>query len=146
MFGLIFLAAIVVLVVGVIAAVRRRRKISRDAMAGSRMFCKRCGYSLRGIPGPQCPECSAPFDPADPRTYSEVDPRLQPRIPTALRWGLYTGALGFVLGFAGPLILTPGANQGPLLGICFTGPFGFMAGCIAGGVRDIVIKSRQRRR
>jgi hypothetical protein len=30
---------------------------------------------------------------------------------------LITGAIGFSAGFFGPIILTPGANQGPLLGI-----------------------------
>lgn len=31
-------------------------------------FCLACGYSLRNLPTPTCPECGRPFDPADPRT------------------------------------------------------------------------------
>lgn len=42
------------------------------------------------------------------------------------------GAIGFSAGFFGPIILTPGANQGPLLGIFFTGPIGFCFGGIVG--------------
>lgn len=40
--------------------------------------------------------------------------------------------LGVALGFIGPIIFAPGANQGPLLGIFITGPPGFMAGLIWG--------------
>ena len=25
--------------------------------------CKNCGYSLRGLPEPRCPECGEPFEP-----------------------------------------------------------------------------------
>jgi hypothetical protein len=46
-----------------------------------------------------------------------------------------TGAIGFVLGFFGPIIVTPEANQGPLLGIFITGPIGFVLGAIGGSVR-----------
>jgi hypothetical protein len=49
-----------------------------------------------------------------------------------LKWGclgaVVLGGAGFILGFFGPLILTPGANQGPLLGIFITGPIGFLGG------------------
>jgi hypothetical protein len=44
------------------------------------------------------------------------------------------GAIGFVLGFFGPIVFAPGANQGPLLGIFITGPLGFLLGGIGGGV------------
>lgn len=27
-------------------------------------FCTNCGYNLRGLPMPRCPECGVPFDPA----------------------------------------------------------------------------------
>ena len=37
-------------------------------------FCLACGYSLRHLPTPTCPECGRPFDPADPRTMSLGDP------------------------------------------------------------------------
>jgi len=50
----------------------------------------------------------------------------------ALRSGLVVGAVGFAIGFLGPLVWAPGANQGPLLGIFITGPIGFVAGCVIG--------------
>lgn len=42
------------------------------------------------------------------------------------------GSVGFVAGFFGPMVLTPEANQGPLLGILITGPLGFLAGAVLG--------------
>ena len=48
--------------------------------------------------------------------------------------GLIVGGIGFIAGFFGPLILYPEANQGPLLGIFFTGPIGFIVGLIGGAV------------
>lgn len=45
-------------------------------------------------------------------------------------WPLIVGGFGFLLGFIGPMIFAPGANQGPLLGIFITGPIGFMLGMI----------------
>ena len=44
------------------------------------------------------------------------------------------GAIGFSAGFFVPLILHPEANQGPLLGIIFTGPLGFLAGAAGGAI------------
>lgn len=35
--------------------------------------CLTCGYLLRGLPEPVCPECAREFDPADPTTY-DADP------------------------------------------------------------------------
>jgi hypothetical protein len=46
--------------------------------------------------------------------------------------GFLLGGIGFVAGFFGPIILTPGANQGPLLGIFITGPLGFSLGALIG--------------
>jgi hypothetical protein len=48
--------------------------------------------------------------------------------------GIIVGTIGFILGFFGPIIFTPGANQGPLLGIFITGPLGFVLGLIGGGL------------
>jgi hypothetical protein len=45
---------------------------------------------------------------------------------------LVTGGIAFLLGFVGPIIVTPHANQGPLLGIFITGPLGFVLGGIGG--------------
>ena len=36
----------------------------------------------------------------------------------------------FLVGFVGPMIFAPSANQGPLLGILYTGPFGLVAGFV----------------
>lgn len=47
---------------------------------------------------------------------------------------LYTGGIGFVLGFFGPMIIAPDANQGPMLGIFITGPLGFLLGAVGGAV------------
>lgn len=50
------------------------------------------------------------------------------------------GGIGFIAGFFGPIIFRPDANQGPLLGIFFTGPIGFLVGLIAGGILGIFKK------
>lgn len=44
------------------------------------------------------------------------------------------GAIGFALGFFGPIAFMPRANQGPLLGIFITGPMGFTVGGILGAL------------
>ena len=49
---------------------------------------------------------------------------------------LAVGGLGFALGFFGPMLLAPDANQGPLLGIFITGPLGFLAGLVWGIGRE----------
>ena len=46
--------------------------------------------------------------------------------------GASLGIFGFIGGFVGPIIFTPDANQGPLLGIFITGPLGFIVGFIGG--------------
>jgi hypothetical protein len=48
-----------------------------------------------------------------------------------------TGFIGFLAGFLGPMIFTPHSNQGPLLGILFTGPFGFVAGAVGGALYSL---------
>ncbi len=58
-------------------------------------------------------------------------------LATVAKWSLITGAVGFAGGFFGPIIFTPEANQGPLLGIFFTGPLGFIAGGVAGLFRAL---------
>ncbi|MBI1283228.1 MAG: multidrug ABC transporter permease [Thiobacillus sp.] len=45
---------------------------------------------------------------------------------------LMLGGLGFVLGFFGPMVFAPEANQGPLLGIFITGPGGAALGAVTG--------------
>ena len=54
----------------------------------------------------------------------------------SLGWAAGVGLVGFVLGFFGPLVLTPESNQGPLLGIFFTGPLGVVLGGVIGAWRE----------
>lgn len=51
---------------------------------------------------------------------------------TVLRWAAIAGGIGFCAGFFGPMLLAPGADQGPLLGLFVTGPLGFIAGSVSG--------------
>jgi hypothetical protein len=56
------------------------------------------------------------------------------RIRSSWRIGWLIGGVGLVLGFAGPLVLSPKASLGPLLGILLTGPLGFVLGALIGAV------------
>lgn len=49
-----------------------------------------------------------------------------------LRGAAIVGGIGFALGFFGPMIVTPDANQGPLLGLFITGPAGALIGALGG--------------
>jgi hypothetical protein len=42
--------------------------------------CKGCGYSLRALTVPRCPECGRPFDPGDPETM-DLPKHLRPKKP-----------------------------------------------------------------
>jgi hypothetical protein len=53
------------------------------------------------------------------------------------RWAAILGVIGFLGGFIGPLIFTPAANQGPLLGIFITGPLGVVIGAIVGAIKAL---------
>lgn len=46
------------------------------------------------------------------------------------------GGAGFIVGFFGPILFFPEANQGPLLGIFITGPLGFFFGLVWGLWRE----------
>lgn len=63
------------------------------------------------------------------------------RVTTILFWTVFLaivcGGLGFAIGFFGPLIFMPEANQGPLMGIFVTGPAGVLIGAIAGAITGI---------
>ncbi|MDH4109817.1 MAG: hypothetical protein OEY13_11885 [Gammaproteobacteria bacterium] len=52
--------------------------------------------------------------------------------PQLRLWVLGLGAVGFVAGLLGPVLLNPEANLGPLLGIFITGPGGAILGAILG--------------
>src|SRR4051812_40133167 len=64
---------------------------------------------------------------------------VQSSLATSIVLGAFVlGALGFSAGFFGPIILTPNANQGPLLGIFITGPLGFLLGALIGALYWLV--------
>jgi len=73
------------------------------------MRCLKCGYRVRGLTGPSCPECQHPFDPHDPTTYLiENQPRLLTRGNvvlglTAAGCSLVGGAVTLA-GFAEPAV------------------------------------------
>lgn len=50
----------------------------------------------------------------------------------ALVGSFAVGAFGFIVGFFGPMIVSPGSNQGPLLGFFVTGPIGVFIGASIG--------------
>jgi hypothetical protein len=66
--------------------------------------------------------------------------RARARVAASWRMGWVLGGIGLALGFVGPLVITPSASLGPLLGILITGPAGFVLGAlgaaVAGATRD----------
>jgi uncharacterized membrane protein len=55
------------------------------------------------------------------------------------RWygfAAFVGVLAFGAGFFGPMLLSPQANQGPLLGLLITGPLGLAVGVVWGLLRS----------
>ena len=58
------------------------------------------------------------------------------RVRRAMGPAFLVGGIGFALGFFGPIVFAPDANQGPLLGIFITGPLGFAAGLAWGIARQ----------
>lgn len=46
------------------------------------------------------------------------------------------GAVGFLGGFFGPIELNPGSDQGPLFGLCMSGPLAVIAGAFFGQFAD----------
>lgn len=60
-----------------------------------------------------------------------------------IKGGIIVGAIGFIIGFIGPLIFGVGGNLGPLYGIFITGPFGFLIGLIGGAINWLVKSKRK---
>jgi hypothetical protein len=62
--------------------------------------------------------------------------RPESRAAAVARWCLgmaaLIGGVGFLAGFAGPILLTPDLPQGPLLGFFITGPLGVVLGAVLG--------------
>jgi hypothetical protein len=52
------------------------------------------------------------------------------RHETVAGFTLTVAWIAFLVGFVGPMLVVPGANQGPLLGMFYTGPAGFVVGLI----------------
>jgi hypothetical protein len=65
-------------------------------------YCKQCGYSLRALSTPRCPECARPFNPANRRTFRKRPLRPWTRrlcraaialtilaLPSAMTWGWF---------------------------------------------------------
>jgi len=65
---LILPAAIIVTLAGGVLALRQ--EFSKGPVPGS---CTKCGYDLRGLPEPRCPECGTPFDPTSAPTKPVVE-------------------------------------------------------------------------
>ena len=55
-----------------------------------------------------------------------------------LKWPLLLGAAGFAAGFFGPILFSPEANQGPLVGILMSGPAGALLGFVLLGVCTVI--------
>ena len=51
---------------------------------------------------------------------------------SVIKGGLIGGITGVLIGFIGPILLTPNSPQGPLLGVVFTIPIGFVLGILGG--------------
>ena len=51
---------------------------------------------------------------------------------SGVRGAAFLGIPAFAVGFIGPMILMPEANQGPLIGFLLTGPVGAFLGVIVG--------------
>ena len=64
--------------------------------------------------------------------WTALDAGFEGVLPTMLTCSTVVGAIGFSGGFFGPMIFTPDANQGPLLGLFITGPLGCVVGALGG--------------
>jgi Na+/H+ antiporter NhaA len=63
-------------------------------------------------------------------------------ISSTLIGSVCLGGIGFCVGFFGPIIFSSDSNQGPLLGILFTGPLGFILGGIAGVLYWVILEKK----
>jgi hypothetical protein len=79
-------------------------------------------------------------------TSSESSIPRQMTIGDRVGWAAaFAGVLafaGFVAGFMGPMVFEPESNQGPLLGIFFTGPLGVVLGIVLGIILPLVTAKR----
>ena len=61
-----------------------------------------------------------------------------------LKPAIILGGIAWAVGFFGPIMWAPDANQGPLLGIFVTGPLGFVVGLAWGIFREMQRTMRER--
>lgn len=54
------------------------------------------------------------------------------KLISVIVWAVTLGAIGFLCGFFGPMVFSPDANLGPMLGIFTTGPVSLFIGLILG--------------
>ncbi|AOF82075.1 putative membrane protein [Methyloversatilis sp. RAC08] len=57
-----------------------------------------------------------------------------------LRGAAIVGGIGFAPGFVGPMIVSPGANQGPLPGLFVTSPAGALIGALGGLLHGLHVR------
>ena len=64
------------------------------------------------------------------------------RMRAACRGGLLFGGVALAIGFIGPILSSPNSTSGcgPLVGICFTGPMGFVMGVVVGLFWDLIAR------
>jgi len=71
--------------------------------------CLSCGYALRGLPAPVCPECGRGFDPADPSTFDPA-PRTRRRRRFLVRGAVAVAVLAGAAAFGPRDILKANAS------------------------------------
>lgn len=47
------------------------------------------------------------------------------------------GAIGFALGYFGPVVIAPGIGHGHLFALFVTGPLGVLVGLVVGALREV---------
>jgi hypothetical protein len=77
------------------------RHLPADPANETAMYCRKCGYELRGLTAARCPECGRPFDRNNPRTYRLRRVSRWAALPRwiALRLSLLLLALGLPWGW-----------------------------------------------
>lgn len=88
------------------------------------------GLSFFGVHLPRL--ASVPFDALGAACGAYAGSRGGPMSRWCGGMAVAIGAIGFAIGFVGPLLLRPDSPQGPLLGFFVTGPCGIILGAFLG--------------